>query len=333
MKRIQLSQGGGGQESHQLIQQLFYRYFDNPILAQAEDAALIACQGQTAFTTDSYTVNPLFFSGGDIGKLAVIGTLNDLAMRTARPGYLSAGFIIEEGLPYYDLERIVASMAQALSEADCQLVCGDTKVVPKGAVDKLFINTAGIGAVQTQSPPALNRIQPGDALIVSGDLGRHGAVIMAARGGLDLSSDLQTDCALLWPLVEALLTADIELHALRDATRGGLAAVLNEWAQATGLGLAIEENQLPICEPVQGLCELLGFEAYDLANEGRMVIALPADQADPALRILRQFNISQHAACIGQVNQQHPAQVTIQTAWGTQRLLHWPNGELLPRIC
>ncbi|UQB42508.1 hydrogenase expression/formation protein HypE [Thiomicrospira microaerophila] len=333
MKSIQLSQGGGGLESQTLIQNLFYRHFNNPILAQAEDAALIECQGQTAFTTDSYTVNPLFFQGGDIGKLAVIGTLNDLAMRTARPGYLSAGFIIEEGLAYADLERIVASMAQAIAEADCQLVCGDTKVVPKGAVDKLFINTSGIGAVQTNHPPALNRIQPGDALIVSGDLGRHGAVIMAARGGLDLNSDLQTDCALLWPLVEALLNAGIELHALRDATRGGLATVLNEWAQASGLGLAIEESQLPICEPVQGLCELLGFEAYDLANEGRMVIALPADQAEAALRVLRQFDISQNAAHIGEVNQHQPGQVIIQTAWGTQRRLHWPNGELLPRIC
>lgn len=333
MNRIQLSQGGGGLESQALISQLFYRYFNNPILAQAEDAALMTLSGSLAFTTDSYTVSPLFFNGGDIGKLAVVGTLNDLAMRSARPGCLSAGFIIEEGLPYADLERIVASMAQALQQANAQLVCGDTKVVPKGAVDKVFINTSGVGQVQCQPAPGMNQIQVGDALLISGDIGRHGAVIMAAREGLDLTTELQTDCALLWPQVDALIQAGIHLHALRDATRGGVAAVLNEWAQATGLGLWIEEAYLPISEPVQGLCELLGFEAYDLANEGRMLIALPKSQVEQALSILQRLTDSQQAAYIGEVRVAQPGRVMMQTAWGTQRILDWPKGELLPRIC
>jgi hydrogenase expression/formation protein HypE len=336
MSLIQLNQGGGSQETQRLIQQLFFRYFNDPILTQAEDAAHWIGQGDMAFSTDSYTVNPLFFAGGDIGKLAVFGTLNDLAMRGARPAFLSAGFIIEEGLPLSTLERVVQSMAQALTTSSARLICGDTKVVPKGAVDQLFINTSAIGTMQLKPIPGMNRIQPNDALILSGDIGRHGAVVMAQREDL-LLKDVVSDCGLLWPEVAGLISEGIELHALRDATRGGLAGVLNEWAQATGLLLQIDEASLPVNPAVKGLCELLGFEPTDLANEGRMVIALPKSQVNAALDVLQAMPSSQQACQIGEVltpnSSLRASKVVMRTAWGTERWLDWPKGELLPRIC
>lgn len=334
MKVIELSHGGGGVESQQLIQQLFFNYFGNDILLKAEDAALLSLQGQTAFTTDSFTVSPLFFNGGNIGNLAIAGTLNDLAMMGTQPLYLSCSFIIEEGLPYQTLEQVVQSMAKELEQTEAKIVCGDTKVVPKGAVDQLFINTAGLGQVLDKiTAPSVQNVSVGDALIISRDIGRHGAVIMAERESLSVDSTLQSDCQVLWPAVKALLKSGLQIHALRDATRGGLAAVLNEWASSSQVCLEIEEAAIPICQPVQGLCELLGFEAYDFANEGTFIISLPAEEAEHALRVLKQFEFCQSAQLIGKVTDFQPGLVVLNTPWGSQRVLELPKGELLPRIC
>lgn len=335
MKIIELSHGGGGAETQQLIQQLFYKYFGNEILLKAEDAAVLTVEGQIAFTTDSFTVSPLFFKGGDIGKLAVVGTVNDLAMVGAEPLYLSCGFMIEEGLPFSSLKKIVQSMAKQLLSCGAKIVCGDTKVVPRGAVDQLFINTSGIGQIKSlpNAMPSAHNLQVGDAIIVSRDIGRHGAVILAARESLNLQSDLESDCTILWPAVKALVEAGIECHALRDATRGGLAALLNEWAETSQVCLEIEEGKIPLCEPVQGLCELLGFDAYDFANEGTFAISLPAEQVAIALEVLQQFEFCANAAEIGRVSDFQPGLVVLQTPWGSQRVLELPKGELLPRIC
>ncbi|MDG6774150.1 hydrogenase expression/formation protein HypE [Thiomicrorhabdus sp. ZW0627] len=335
MKVVELSHGGGGAETQQLIQQLFYRHFANDVLLKSEDAAVLSLQGQTAFTTDSFTVSPLFFSGGNIGNLAIAGTLNDLSMMGAKPLYLSCAFIIEEGLPFDTLEKVVQSMADELQNSDAKIVCGDTKVVPRGAVDKLFINTSGIGEISTGQivKPSAHNLQMGDAVIVSGDIGRHGAVVMAERESINLHGDFKSDCQVLWPAVKALLDAGLELHALRDATRGGLAALLNEWANSSEVCIEIEEEKIPVSESVRGLCELLGFEAYDFANEGTFAIALPCSQVEQALQVLSQFDFTQKAAVIGKVTDFQAGLVVLQTPWGSQRVLELPKGELLPRIC
>lgn len=332
-KTITLAHGGGGEESQQLIQQLFYRAFANELLLQAEDAAVLALNGEMAMTTDSFTVTPLQFNGGDIGELAVTGTVNDLAMMGAKPRYLSCAFMIEEGLAWSELETIVESMATMICEAGALLVCGDTKVVPKGCVDKLFITTTGIGEIMQQPYPSVKRLRSGDALIVSGDIGRHGTVILAARENMQLQTELASDCQLLWPAVEKLLSAGIECHALRDATRGGLSAVLNEWAQASQLGIEVREVDVPVSEPVQGLCELYGFDPFDLANEGTFVLSVPSAQAEQALALLQAIPHHEQAACIGRVTDEHVGKVVLTTPWGSQRYLELPKGELLPRIC
>ena len=329
---IQLSHGGGGEEMNRLVHGLFYEHFANETLLMAEDAALLRPAGPVAFTTDSFTVSPIFFEGGDIGKLAVAGTVNDLAMMGAKPMWLSAGFIIEEGLPFADLERIVLSMREELKKSGAKIVCGDTKVVPRGSVDRIFINTSGIGEVRREGISA-HSLETEDVVIVSRDLGRHGAAIMMAREGIDLQSDLRSDCETLWPAVEAMIDAKIGIKALRDATRGGLAAVLNEWAQASGVCIEVEEEQLPVCEEVRGICEMLGFEPYDLANEGTFVLAVDADDATMALECLSEFPFCADAAIIGEVTMKKPGRVVLQSPWGSSRYLELPKGELLPRIC
>lgn len=331
-KQIQLSHGGGGEEMNRLIHGLFYESFSNEILTSAEDAAVLRPAGPVAFTTDSFTVSPVFFNGGDIGKLAVAGTVNDLAMMGARPMWLSAGFMIEEGLPFADLERIVASMAKELAKSGAKIVCGDTKVVPKGSVDKIFINTSGIGEVTREGISAHN-LEIGDVVIVSRDIGRHGAAIMMAREGIDLTGDLASDCETLWPAVEAMIDSGVRLKALRDATRGGLAAVLNEWAEASDVCIEIEEEQLPVCEEVRGICEMLGFEAYDLANEGTFVAAVDSEDATLALECLSEYPFCADAAIVGEVTAQRRGKVVLQSPWGSSRYLELPKGELLPRIC
>ncbi|NKF50721.1 hydrogenase expression/formation protein HypE [Shewanella sp. WXL01] len=331
-KQVQLSHGGGGKEMNALIHKLFFKAFDNEILSSEEDAAALNLNGPTAFTTDSFTVAPLFFSGGNIGKLAVAGTVNDLAMMAAKPEYLSCSFIIEEGFAIDDLKTIVESMASELAKSGAKVVCGDTKVVPRGCADGIFINTSGVGEIQKQGISVKN-IQPGDAIIVSRDIGRHGATILMAREGLTLDSELTSDCATLWPMVESLLNADIPVHAMRDATRGGLAAVLNEWASASDVGITVQESELPIADEVKGLCELYGFEAFDLANEGTFIIALPKEHAEQALNLIQAHEDGKNAAIVGEVTEAHNGKVILKTPWGSSRYIDLPQGELLPRIC
>lgn len=332
MQQIQLSHGGGGQESNALIHDLFYRAFENETIVKAEDAAVLNVEGQVAFTTDSFTVSPIFFRGGDIGRLAVAGTANDLAMMGAQPLYLSSAFIIEEGFALAELERIVRSMSEELAKCGAKIVCGDTKVVPRGSADRIFINTTGIGAVRRPGISALN-IREGDVIIVSRDIGRHGAAVLMEREELQLGSDLQSDCEVLWPAVEALIEGKISISALRDATRGGLAAVLNEWARSSGVCLEIEEAAIPVCDAVKGVCELFGFEATEFANEGTFILAVAPMHAQMALEVLRRFDFCSDAALIGRATERKPGKVILHSAYGSSRYLELPKGELLPRIC
>ena len=331
-KQIQLSHGGGGEETNNLIHDLFYRNFSNDILIAAEDAAVLDVKGKIAFTTDSFTVSPIFFKGGNIGKLAIAGTVNDLAMMGAKPLYLSAAFMIEEGFSFDDLETIVKSMAEELKICGAKIVCGDTKVVPKGAVDQIFINTSGIGEIQKEGISA-NSLKEGDVIIVSGDVGRHGAAILMEREGLGITGNLESDCATLWPVVDALIETNVSMSALRDATRGGLSAVLNEWAEQSAVCIEIEEKSVPINEAVQGMCELFGFEAFDFANEGTFIIAVAKEEAEKTLEVLQNIDITQKASIIGRVTMKKEKKVILHSAFGSSRYLDLPKGELLPRIC
>ena len=328
-KTITLAHGNGGKENEELIREIFYRAFDNPTLARSEDAALID-EGGWAMTTDSFTVSPLFFPGGDIGKLSIHGTCNDLAMMGARPRYLTCGIIIEEGFATRDLQKIVRSMQVELAHNGAQIISGDTKVVPKGSVDGLFINTTGIGSVEYAGLSA-HALKEGMAILISRDIGRHGATIFAAREGIGIESGIESDCASLFPQVEALIAADIPMIALRDATRGGVAAVLNEWATASTVCIEVDEATLPVSAEVQGICEMLGFEATNLANEGTFLLAVETEATDEALAVLRTTHTT--AAHIGTVTAQYPGRVILRSAHGTRRFLDLPTGELLPRIC
>ncbi len=332
MQQVQLSHGGGGEETNNLIHDLFYHHFSNDVLLAAEDAAVLEVKNKIAFTTDSFTVSPIFFNGGDIGKLAIAGTVNDLAMMGAKPLYLSASFMIEEGFPFDKLETIVKSMADELKYSGAKIVCGDTKVVPKGAVDQIFINTSGIGEIQKEGISS-NALCEGDVIIVSGDVGRHGAAILMEREGLGITGDLQSDCATLWPAVKALIDADVTISAMRDATRGGLSAVLNEWAVQSTVCLEIEETSVPIDDAVQGMCELFGFEAFDFANEGTFILAVPSKDASLALEVLQKIDVSKSAKVIGKVSMKKEGKVVLHSAYGSSRYLDLPKGELLPRIC
>lgn len=332
MEQILLSHGSGGEESNQLLQSLFFKYLGNDILNKYEDAASLKTSGHVAFSTDSFTVHPLFFNGGDIGKLSICGTCNDIAMMGARPRYVTCGFMIEEGFPLSDLEAIVKSMQQELAKNEALIVAGDTKVVPKGSVDGLFINTSGIGDIVCEGISSQS-IKPGDAILVSGFVGEHGAEIFARREGMEMSGNLQSDCASLWPLVKHLLDLGIMPKSLRDATRGGLAAVLNEWAKSSHIGIEAEESAIPIRESVKGICEMLGFEAYNLANEGMCAVAVESDHADAALQALKSHELGQNAAIIAHTIDQNAGKVILKSAWGTKRYMETPSGELLPRIC
>ncbi|HIP18840.1 MAG TPA: hydrogenase expression/formation protein HypE [Sulfurovum sp.] len=328
-KNVTIAHGNGGEENNELIQKIFYKHFENDILAKSEDAAVIE-EGKLAFTTDSFTVSPLFFPGGDIGKLAVCGTCNDLAMMGAKPEYLTCSVIIEEGFSTRELEKIVKSMKKELEINGALVVGGDTKVVPKGSVDKLFINTTGIGKIEQKGISA-SALEEGMSVLVSRDVGAHGATIFASREGIELESSLQTDCASLYPQVKALMDADIEIVALRDATRGGVAAVLNEWAKSSTVCIEVEEERIPVQEEVKGICEMLGFEAVSLANEGTFVLAVAQADEAKALEILQNTHTS--SAVIATVTKQYEGKVILNSSWGTKRFLDLPTGELLPRIC
>ncbi|MEI7188151.1 hydrogenase expression/formation protein HypE [Dickeya dianthicola] len=335
-KEITLAHGSGGQAMQQLIEGLFLQAFDNPLLAEREDqarlplAALSAQGDRLAFTTDSYVIDPIEFPGGDIGKLAVCGTVNDLAVSGALPRYLSCGFILEEGLAGETLLRIVNSMAQTARDAGIQIVTGDTKVVPRGAADKIFINTAGIGVIPQTVRWGTGEIRPGDRLIVSGTLGDHGATILNLREKLGLEAELTSDCAVLTPLIAPLRQID-GVRALRDATRGGVTAILHEFAQASGCGMEIQESALPVKTAVRGICELLGLEALNFANEGKLVLAVSPEAESRVLDVLQSHPLGRDAAVIGSVTDKK--QVRLCGVFGTSRLLDLPHSEPMPRIC
>jgi hydrogenase expression/formation protein HypE len=336
MKSIQIAHGSGGKAMQQLINQLFMKAFDNPWLVEQEDqarlnlASLTACGDRLAFSTDSYVIDPLFFPGGDIGKLAVCGTANDVAVSGALPRFLSCGFILEEGLEIATLEAVVASMAQTAAAANIAIVTGDTKVVPRGAADKLFINTAGIGVIPAHVNWGARHLCAGDKLLVSGTLGDHGAAILNLREHLGLEGDLQSDCAVLTPLIQTLL--DIPgVKAMRDATRGGVNAVAHEFAAACGCGIELEEARLPVKPAVRGVCELLGLDALNFANEGKLVIGVAADAAEQVLAQLRRHPLGRDAAIIGEVSARQGVRLT--GLYGVNRSLELPHAEPLPRIC
>ncbi len=331
---VQLAHGGGGKLMHRLLEEIVIPTFGSAQLESRHDGAVFTVAGaRLAFTTDSYVVRPLFFPGGDIGSLAVNGTVNDLAMCGARPLYLSCGLILEEGLPFDSLRRVLATMRACADAAGVQLVTGDTKVVDKGKGDGIFINTAGIGVVEHKLTIAPSSVRPGDAIIVSGDLGRHGIAIMALREGLEFETTIESDCAPLAAPVQSLLEAGVEIHCLRDLTRGGLASSLVEIAEAAKVSHLIEERFIPVTESVQGACEILGFDPLYLANEGRFVAFVPASEAERTVEILRQHAACEQAAVIGRVNASPAGLVTMQSRIGTNRVVDMLSGEQLPRIC
>ncbi len=339
MRTVTLSHGGGGKAMKDLIDSVFVAAFDNPLLAPLDDQArvpmsLLAEYGdRLAMTTDSFVVDPLEFPGGDIGKLAVCGTINDLAVGGATPLYLSCAAIIEEGLTFDLLHRIARSMAAAAREAGVQVVTGDTKVVPRGACDKLFLTTTGIGVIRAGLELGAHRAQPGDAVLVNGVLGDHGAAVLAARGDLALDAPIDSDCAALHGLVDALLAAVPATRFMRDATRGGVATVLNEIAIAAGCGIELDECAVPLREAVKGFCEILGLDPLYLANEGRLVAIVPPADADRALAAMRAHPLGAGACRIGHVTERRPRQVIMRTVLGGQRIVDMLVGDQLPRIC
>lgn len=329
MNLIQLAHGSGGLENQQLIQDLFINSFQNSILAKMEDAAVLDA-GTIAISTDTFTVSPLFFPGGDIGKLAVAGTVNDVAMRGAQPQYLTVAFVIEEGFEFNLLQQIVSSMCNELSLTKVKVVTGDTKVVPRGAIDQLMINTTGLGKVIRDC--SASRIRTGDHIIISGSIARHGACIYAAREEIAING-LTSDCCSLWPAVEPLLQQQLAIHAMRDATRGGISAVLNEWAQQTGLNLSITESAIPISSQVSGFSEILGIDPYILACEGVFLLSVAPQDSQQVVTSLHQSGHKQ-AAIIGSVAETAPRPaVILKSDYATKRLMEYPSGEILPRIC
>jgi len=330
---VTLAHGGGGTLMHGLIEKVFLAALRNPALEQRHDAAMVDVGGvKLAFTTDSYVVSPLFFPGGDIGSLAVHGTVNDLAMAGARPLYLSAGFVLEEGLPMDTLRRVVASMAAAARAAGVTVVTGDTKVVDRGKGDGLYVNTSGIGLIEHGRAIAPALVRPGDVVLVSGDVGRHGIAVMVEREGLQFESAIESDSAPVADVVAALLDAGIEVHCLRDLTRGGLASALNEIAEAAGVGIRIEERAIPVRADVRGVCELLGFDPLYVACEGRFAAFVAPADAERALGILRGDPRCPAAAIIGEVIASEPL-VMMTTQIGAGRMVDMLSGEQLPRIC
>ena len=318
----------------QLVEKMFVPAFGNPDKDVMHDAAVFDVPGEkVAMTTDSFVVHPLFFPGGDIGSLAVHGTVNDLAMSGAKPLYLSAGFIIEEGLPMETLWRVVCSMRQAAKASGVSIITGDTKVVDKGKGDGLYINTAGIGVVAHDLTILPTSIQPGDMILINGDVARHGMAIMAVREGLEFESHIESDSVSLSDMIQDLIREGISIHCLRDVTRGGLASVLNELAQASKLGMHINENDIPVHEDVSGACEILGFDPLYVANEGKFVAFIPAGEAAKALAVIKKNPKGSDAAIIGRVSHDNPRKVMMKNRIGATRIVDMISGEQLPRIC
>ncbi len=332
--QVMLAHGGGGKLMHQLIEKMFGPAFQNPLLDAKNDGAVFTLNGaKMAFSTDTYVVKPIFFPGGDIGTLAINGTVNDIAMCGARPLYLSTGFILEEGLPMEDLWRIVQSMQKAASEAGVQIVTGDTKVVDKGKGDGIFINTAGIGVIEHDLVIAPASVRPGDLIVLNGDLGRHGIAIMAKRENLEFETEIESDCAALAGLVGQMIDQGIKIHCMRDLTRGGLASALVEIAEASGFQINIEENAILVREDVRGACGMLGFDPLYLANEGRFITFVPEIFADKILSVMRSHPLGEGATVIGMVTNSRDSLVTMKSAIGANRIVDMFSGEQLPRIC
>ncbi len=332
---ITVGHGGGGRLTQDLIDRVFRAAFANPSLDTQHDGALLALPGggRLAFTTDAHVVSPLFFPGGDIGKLAVNGTVNDLCMCGARPLWLSAAFILEEGLPIATLERVVASMREAAAAAGVTIVTGDTKVVERGKGDGLYVTTAGVGVIETPLSVSPASLREGDAVVLSGDVGRHGMAIMATRAGLTFESDIESDCAPLVAPVQALLRAGLDVHCLRDLTRGGLATALVELAESSRLAIAIDAALVPVTELVGGSCEILGLDPFYVANEGRFICILPAAQAEQARQLISDHAPGGPAVIIGHVKAGPAGQVTQRSVIGSERIVDRLSGEQLPRIC
>jgi hydrogenase expression/formation protein HypE len=333
-ERVTMAHGAGGKASQTLIEALFLDAFRNPFLAPLADGAVVSVDGaRLAFTTDSYVVSPLFFPGGNIGDLAVNGTVNDLAVCGARPLHLSAGFVLEEGFPIADLRTIAATMAEAAARAGVSIVTGDTKVVERGKGDGCYVNTAGIGVIERPGTLGATLVEPGDAVLVSGPIGDHGITIMLARGELDITSDVGSDTASLADLVAGLLDATDAVHCLRDPTRGGVATVLNEIARAAHVGVTVDEAAVPVRDTVRGACEILGIDPLYVACEGRLVALVAAPAAEAALAALRAHPLGKEAARIGTVHERDAGLVLLRTQFGGTRIVDLLVGDPLPRIC
>ena len=334
MERIGLDHGSGGEASHQLVQEIFLSRLDNAYLRPLDDSAVLDLPACTlAMTTDSYVVDPIFFPGGNIGSLAVHGTVNDLSMQGARPLYLTLGLILEEGLPLQDLTSIIDSLADAAHEAKVSIVAGDTKVVPKGGVDKVFINTSGIGLIPNGVDVSGHNARPGDVLIINGNIGDHGMAILSKREGLNFESPLISDSAPLNALVSSMLEASHEIHVLRDPTRGGVATALNEVAARSGVGIHLFEEDVPISPSVAGACEILGLDPLYVANEGKCLVIVSRDEAKGVLRTMRKHMYGKGSIIMGEVTAENPGRVLLKTKIGGTRILSMLTGEQLPRIC
>jgi hydrogenase expression/formation protein HypE len=335
--KVLLAHGSGGRLMHDLIRDVFERHLHNPLLATHDDSSVWSQKlkdgERLALTTDGYVVQPIFFAGGDIGKLAVCGTVNDLAMVGARPLYLTASFILEEGLALEDLDRVVASMAQAAKDAGVQIVAGDTKVVDHGSADAIFVTTAGVGVVGQGVNISGANARPGDAVLVSGAIGVHGMAILSQREGLQFSFPLASDCAPLNGLVAAMLAADDRIHCLRDPTRGGVATTLCELAQQSHVGIEIDEGALPIPDSVRAACDLLGLDPLYVANEGKLIAVVAEEAAESLIMVMRRHELGRDAAIIGRVGTVHPSRVVLRTRLGTHRIVDMLTGAQLPRIC
>ncbi len=331
---ILLDHGSGGLASRKLISGMFLKYLDDPILKTLEDSAVIGNQaGKIAFTTDSYVVDPIFFPGGDIGKLAVHGTINDLAMRGARPLCLSLALILEEGFLLAELEQIIASISEACSKCGVPVVTGDTKVVPKGKGDKIFINTSGVGFVKEGVNISPENCKPGDKIIVSGNIADHGISIMSLRAGLEFETQIESDTAPLNHMIQEILEVSDKINVLRDPTRGGLASTLNEIASSSGRGIMLYENEIPLREDVKGVCEMLGLDPLYVANEGKLLVFVAEEDADKVLSVMQKNEFGKDAAIIGEVQEINDKIVKLKTSIGTTRIVDMISGEQLPRIC
>lgn len=331
---IDMTHGGGGRATAELIDRLFQRHLGNPILNRGDDGAVFEPpKGRIVLSTDGHVISPLFFPGGDIGALAVHGTINDLAMMGARPLYLTAGFILEEGFPLRDLDRIVASMADAAQSAGVKVVSGDTKVVEKGKGDGVFITTTGFGVIPDGVAPASDKIRPGQVIILSGSIGDHGVAVLSKRENLGFGTSIASDTAALHGLVAAMVAEVPDIAAMRDPTRGGLAAALNEMAATGGIGMVLDEAAIPVRPDVAAACELLGLDPLNIANEGKLVAFCPAEAADLLLKVMRAHPLGRQAAIIGEVTEDPAHIVQMKTAFGGARVVDWLSGEQLPRIC